>query len=232
MTITTAFRSLQHLFFPHTCAGCGNDAISPHHPICLHCTSILPLTGFHEHADNPVENIFRGRLPLAAAMSYCWFSKESLVQHLLHELKYKNNKQIGIHFGRRIGEALKQSPRFQTIDAILPIPLHAARERQRGYNQATQIATGIAATMQLPVLVNTITRASNTSSQTKRNRLQRWQNMEDKFHLRQPEALTGKHLLLVDDVITTGATLEACGRALLSAGRVTLSIATLAITAR
>jgi ComF family protein len=232
MKVNQLTRSLIHLFFPHCCAGCGNDV--PHHEqvLCLTCITRLPLTNFQVHAGNPVENIFRGRLPLLSATSYCYFTKDSLLQHLLHQFKYKDHQEIGHWFGRRMGEAVIASSRVTLPDALVPIPLFAARERRRGYNQASVLCDGMAEITGLPVWKNIVTRTSLTETQTRKTRIERWQNIEGRFALQNPALIHGRHLLLVDDVVTTGATLEACGQALLTAGNVQLSIATLAFTTR
>lgn len=232
MNITETARSLFHLFFPHCCAGCGSDVISNEQLLCLSCLNRLPLTNFHLYAENPVQHIFRGRLPIVNATSYLYFTKDSLIQHLMHQLKYNNRKDIGTWFGKRIGEALKASTRFTMPDALLPIPLFAARERKRGYNQAHVLCTGMAEIMGIPVLKDVVVRSVFTETQTRKNRIERWQNMEGKFSLKDAAAIQGRHLLLVDDMITTGATLEACGLALLTASNVRLSVATMGIASR
>lgn len=232
MHISNIARSLWHLFFPHTCAGCGNDAITDKQLLCLACINELPLTNFHLYAENPVQHIFRGRLPVSYATSYTYFSKGSLVQHLLHEFKYKNRKDIGTWLGHRLGEALTASPHFIRPDALVPVPLYRSRQRKRGYNQAQVLCTAMANYLGAPVLENVVVRNSPTETQTRKTRIERWQNMEGKFEARNLETLEGKHLLLVDDVITTGATLESCGRALLAAGTVTLSVATIGFATR
>lgn len=228
MNVTETARSLLHLFFPHCCAGCGTDVLSNQQLLCLPCISQLPLTNFHLYADNPVHRKFRGRLPLITATSYAYFTKDSLLQKLMHQLKYNNRKNIGSWFGRRMGEALQMAPRFTMPDALVPVPLFAARERKRGYNQSELLCAGMAEVLQLPVWKKVVIRSTLTASQTRKSRIQRWQNMEGKFAVLQPSVIRGRHLLLVDDVVTTGSTLEACGRALLTAGEVKLSIATMA----
>lgn len=232
MNFTETTRSLLHLFFPHCCAGCGTDVLSNEQLLCLPCISRLPLTNFHLYADNPVQHIFRGRLPLINATSYVYFTKDSLLQHLMHQFKYRNRKDIGIWFGRRMGEALKTSTRFTMPDALIPIPLFAARERKRGYNQAYLLCTGMAENMGIPVWKDIVIRSALTETQTRKSRIERWQNMDGKFSIQDAASIQGKHLLLVDDVVTTGATLEACGQALLTAGNVKLSIATMGFAAR
>jgi ComF family protein len=190
----------------------------------------LPLTNFHFHANNPVEKHFWGRLPVTGATSLCHFTTGSLIQHLLHQLKYKGNKDAGYFLGRMMGKALNESGRFSNIDALVPLPLYTARQRKRGYNQSAVLCNGIAGLMQLPVITDAVIRLAATETQTRKTRIERWRNMEGKFEVIKPAAIAGKHVLLVDDVVTTGATLEACGHALLKAEGVKLSIATLAYT--
>lgn len=227
-----ALHPLLHLFIPHHCPGCGSDIMSRQQVLCMQCINRLPVTGFHLHANNPIEKIFWGRMPVTAAASYLYFSKESLLQHIVHELKYKGNKELGYFLGHKMGEALLQTHRFQDIDALVPLPLFAARQRKRGYNQASLLCKGMAAVLSLPVLERVIHRHTSSESQTNKNRINRWLNMQGKFELLQPNAISGKHILLVDDVITTGATLEACGRQLLTAANTRLSIATMAFTVK
>jgi ComF family protein len=223
--------ALLHLAFPHVCAGCGSDVLDSEHPLCLRCLHTLPQTHFEQFEANPVEKIFWGRMPLLAASATYYFTKDALIQHLMHQFKYRGNKALGLYLGLQVGDSLLQSGRFAGIDALVPLPLFAAKERQRGFNQATVLCNGIAAVLQKPVLQKSVIRTTHTQSQTRKSRVERWQNMEDRFEVRDEKSLAGKHLLLVDDVVTTGATLEACGRALLSVTDVQLSVATLCITA-
>jgi ComF family protein len=198
----------------------------------MHCINRLPVTGFHHHAGNSIEKIFWGRMPVTDAASYLYFSKDSLLQHIVHELKYKGNKELGLFMGRKMGEVLLQTHRFQNIDALVPLPLFAARERKRGYNQALILCMGIAEVLSLPVLDKAIRRHTLSETQTNKNRIDRWLNMQGKFELLHPDAIAGKHILLVDDVITTGATLEACGQELLTTPATRLSIMTMAYTVK
>ena len=230
MPLTTIWNDFTHLLFPHTCAGCGTDNLSRQLPLCIQCINRLPLTNFNLHANNPVEKCFWGRMPLAAATALCHFTAGSLIQHLLHQLKYRGNKEAGEFLGGMMGQSLKTAARFRDIDMLVPLPLFAARQKKRGYNQSAVLCKGIAGVLQLPVIQEAVQRLAATETQTHKNRIERWMNMEGKFELVNPAAVTGKHLLLVDDVVTTGATLEACGHELLKAGNVTLSIATLAYT--
>jgi ComF family protein len=219
--------SLLHLVFPHVCEGCGSDVLEIHNELCLKCLSSLPATNFHLHPNNPIEKIFWGRLPLTQGTAQYYFTTESLMQHLIHQLKYKGNKELGVYLGKLMGHALAASNYFSNVDALIPLPLFPAKERKRGYNQATVLCEGMAAILQKPILQDVVRRVSYTDSQTRKNRVERWQNMEGRFELTHPDIIEGKHVLLVDDVITTGATLEACGREILQASNVQLSIATL-----
>jgi ComF family protein len=227
ITLHEASVSILHLFFPRCCAACGNDVIIDHSPICLSCLSELPLTDFHMHAGNPVEKKFWGRLPVFSATAQYYFTPDSVIQQLMHELKYDGNKELGIFFGILMGKQFIASNRFSSIDALVPLPLFKKKEKQRGFNQARLLCEGIAEIMRLPILSSSISRKTNTETQTRKGRIERWLNMEGKFEVEDHAALMGRHILLVDDIITTGATLEACGKELLGVNDLRLSIAAL-----
>jgi ComF family protein len=193
----------------------------------MHCIASMPETNFHNYANNPIEKIFWGRLPLVSATAQYYFTKESLMQHLMHELKYKGNKELGFQMGRLVGNDLRQTHRFCHVDALIPLPLFPAKEKRRGYNQATILCEGIAQVLNVEVLTDVVVRTKHTETQTQKGRMERWQNMEGKFELLNPQRIQHKHVLLVDDVVTTGATLEACGHELIAANNTRLSIATL-----
>ncbi len=220
-----------HLLFPHVCSGCGNDIVSQESMLCMRCIDAMPETNFELHANNPVEKTFWGRLQLNGATAQYYFTKESLMQHLMHQFKYKGNKELGLQLGRLMGEQIKRSGRFE-VDALIPLPLFPAKEKRRGYNQATILCQGMAESMKVPIVDKAIIRPQFTETQTKKGRIERWKNMEGKFVLASPEAIKNKHLMLVDDVVTTGATLEACGIELLKAVNVKLSVATLCVASR
>jgi len=223
--------SLLHLLFPHICDSCGSDIIDEASNLCMKCIAEMPQTNFHLHANNPIEKIFWGRLPIINATAQYYFVKESMMQHLMHQLKYKGNKELGKQLGRLMGYDLKKASRFNSIDLLVPLPLFPSKEKRRGYNQATILCEGIAEVMNVEISRDTIIRTQFTETQTRKGRLERWQNMEGKFHLMNPEKIRNKNILLVDDVITTGATLEACGHELLQAS-LKLSIATLCYASR
>jgi ComF family protein len=219
--------SFLHLVFPHVCEGCGSDVIDEKEMLCLKCISRLPKTGFQFYSSNIVEKIFWGRLPLRAATAQYYFTKESMMQHLMHQLKYKGNRDLGIYLGQLIGKSLAQTNRFSDVDALIPLPLFPSKEKKRGYNQASILSYGIGEIIGKPVLENVVIRTTHTETQTRKNRVARWQNMEGRFLLKTPSKIENKHLLLVDDVITTGASLEACGREILNAPGVVISVCTL-----
>lgn len=224
--------SLLHVVFPHVCDGCGSDLVNIESRLCIRCLSSLPETHFEFYPNNPVEKHFWGRLPIINAAAHLYFTKESLVQHLMHQLKYKGNRDLGLQLGRLMGNALKNATRFNEIEALVPLPLFPSKEKKRGYNQATILCEGIAEVLSLPVLTKVITRPQQTETQTKKGRIERWKNIEGKFQLIDPSALRNKHILLVDDVVTTGATLEACGNEILAAGNVKLYVTTLCLASR
>ncbi len=219
------------MLFPHVCIGCGSDILNEETLLCMRCIDTMPETNFELHPNNPVEKTFIGRLPLVGATAQFYFTKESLMQHLMHQFKYKTNKELGLQLGKMMGLQIQKSGRFQ-VDALIPLPLFPAKEKKRGYNQATILCEGMAETMNIPVLDKVIVRPQHTETQTKKGRIERWKNMEGKFILSNPEAIRNKHLLLVDDVVTTGATLEACGNELLKAEGVRLSVATLCVASK
>ena len=223
--------SFLHLLFPHVCTGCGSDVLNEESVLCMRCMDAMPETNFEIYPNNPVEKTFWGRLPLVGATAQFYFTKESLMQHLMHQFKYKRSKELGLQLGRIMGEQIKRSGRFEA-DALVPLPLFPVKEKRRGYNQATVLCEGMAETMNIPVLDKVIIRPQHTETQTKKGRIERWKNMEGKFILSDPEAIRNKHLLLVDDVVTTGATLEACGNELLKIEAVRLSVATLCVASR
>lgn len=222
------FSDTLHLFYPHVCNGCGSDLLQKDNLLCLKCINDLPHTYFAEHAGNPIEKYFWGRLNIIAAHSEFYFLKGALVQALIHQLKYKGNIAIGVYLGELMGKSLLHSQRFNKVDALVPLPLYANKEHKRGYNQAAIICNGLSSVMNIPVINGNIIRQRPTDTQTRKHRTERWENVEGSFAVNNPAALQGKHLLLVDDVITTGATLEACGHIILQQSPVQLSIATLA----
>ena len=227
LSIRNFTESVLHLLFPHVCPGCGSDLLNLKNPLCLRCTQALPETGYERFPDNPVEKLFRGRLPVTRASSAFYFTKQSLMQQVMHEMKYRANRDLGLFLGRLMGDRLRRSARFSDIDGLVPLPLHADRELKRGFNQAALLCEGISAVTGIPVFDRVIIRTEATDTQTRKGRIERWKNISGKFELIDRSGVRGTHLLLVDDVVTTGATLESCGTALLQVDALELSIATL-----
>lgn len=184
------------------------------------------------HAGNPVEKIFWGRLAITAAMSEFYFTKGTLIQTLIHEFKYKANIDVGIYLGKMMGNSLLSNHRFSKIDALIPLPLFVDKEFKRGYNQATILCNGISEETNIPVLKNNVVRKRFTQTQTKKHRTERWENVASSFEVNNLWELKNKHVLLVDDVVTTGATLEACGAEILKSEGTMLSIVTLAFASK
>jgi ComF family protein len=219
---------LTELFFPRLCVVCGDKLIEQEQWICLHCLHHIPRTNFHLNSENPVSRLFYGRVQIEFATSFFYFSKGSQYQTLLHNLKYKGMKELGEEIGKHFGIDLLQSPGFLSVDLICPVPLHPQKEKKRGYNQSWWIASGIAQLLQKELSDDNLKRITATETQTRKSRFARWQNVEGIFELSNPEAFSGKHILLIDDVVTTGSTLEACAQAILSKTNARVSIATLA----
>jgi ComF family protein len=224
------FRDILHVFFPRTCVTCNNSLTKNENHLCMICLANLPQTRFHETTDNPLSKIFWGRLPLEQAFSFLYFRKGGSVQHILHEIKYRKNMELAQYMGRYYGSLLAASG--IRIDAVAAIPLHKNKLRKRGYNQSALIAAGICETMNTENLSPFIERKVATATQTKKSRFSRWENVEEVFSLKSIEPFTNKKILLVDDVITTGATIEACGKEILSAPNCKLSVASIAFASR
>jgi ComF family protein len=213
------------LYFPKNCPACGRPLRLFGANICGRCSQNLPETHFFEAPNNPIEKIFYGRLPISAGAAAWYFHKNSALQALLFQLKYKSNKDVGLFIGKQMGALLAASERFSSIDALVPVPLHPQALSKRGFNQAALICEGIGQVWHKPVLTGAIARTKHTSTQTKQTRAERWDNMENAFTIKDPTSINGKHLLIIDDVITTGATIEACGKTLLTIKDVRVSVA-------
>jgi ComF family protein len=213
------------LYFPKNCPACGRPLRLFGANICGRCSQNLPETHFFDAPNNPIEKIFYGRLPISAGAAAWYFHKNSALQALLFQLKYKSNKDVGLFIGKQMGALLAASERFSSIDALVPVPLHPQALSKRGFNQAALICEGIGQVWHKPVLTGAIARTKHTSTQTKQTRAERWDNMENAFTIKDPTSINGKHLLIIDDVITTGATIEACGKTLLTIKDVRVSVA-------
>jgi ComF family protein len=217
------------LLFPRICAACGNSLWKREETVCLSCEYHLPRTNFHLSLENPVSRLFWGRVTLENAAAFLFFNKGSKVQRLIHQLKYKGRKDIGIWLGVQYGQLLKNTPSYQSVQLVVPVPLHRRKMMKRGYNQSEQFAVGLGESMKIPVMPEAVCRKKETETQTKKSRFRRWQNVAEVFEVTDPLPLESKHILLVDDVITTGATLESCIRVLSAVRGIRISVATIAV---
>ena len=225
--ISEIWEGFAGLFWPNVCACCSTGLTYGEQYVCSHCLYELPATNFHKDQDNPVAQIFMGRVLVEQATAGYFFRKGNKIQKLVHDVKYKGQREMGTMLGREMGKSLRDSA-FSKIDLIAPVPLHPKKLRKRGYNQSEWIARGVADALDKPVDVQTLVRRFFTTSQTRKKRFDRWENVDSGFGLVTPETFAGQHILLIDDVITTGATLEACIHAVLSAPGTKVSVATLA----
>lgn len=227
----STFQPLADIFYPRLCLACSRNLHAHERELCWTCLHRLPRTHYHRMPDNPLERLFWGRTQVRAVTSLLFFTKNGITQNLLHRLKYSGQQEVGVKLGRLLGRELLNEERFAASALVIPVPLHPKKMQLRGYNQSALLARGLAESMQLPTGEDLLQRGLFTESQTRKGRLERWENVADAFYCPQPEKLAGKAVLLVDDVLTTGATLEACARPLQSAGAVVL-MATLACSLR
>lgn len=216
------------LLFPELCHACGQSLVVHEDLICTDCLYNLPYTNFHQQADNIVARQFWGKVKLNGAYALFYFTKGGKVQQLIHQLKYNNAPMVGNKLGHIAGAQLIQSEHLNMFDAVIPVPLHKSRLRKRGYNQSACFAEGLAEALNTAVVINNLIRTKATATQTHKSRFDRAINMQDVFTVADIKALADKHVLLVDDVVTTGSTLEACAQALLTVPGLKLSIATIA----
>lgn len=226
------FTALLELLYPHLCLACEQAQPALDSCLCYRCHYQLTPTQFQTETPNPVLDRFWGRVELEHAATCFAFSKGGLLQHLIHQLKYGHQPQIGIELGLYYGQLLSDAPPYHDVEAVVPVPLHPVKQRLRGYNQAEQFAQGIADALELPCLAACLVRTQNTESQTQKSRLARFANVETVFEVATPATIQGKHVLLVDDVITTGATLEACAKQLLMVEGVRVSVGAIALASR
>ncbi|MDR0414059.1 MAG: ComF family protein [Prevotellaceae bacterium] len=231
MKVASIFQDFLNLIYPSCCEACGMLLVVGERVLCTSCRYKLPRTNYWLQKGNPVEQMFWGRVPVVNACSLFFMGKGSSYRKLLHKLKYSNKPQIGVALGRLLGNELARAADYADVEFIVPIPLHAKRQRKRGYNQSEKIAIGISQATGKPLLTSVVFRQRYNETQTKKTREERWSNVSDIFALR-PNAetlLAGKHILLVDDVLTTGSTIEACAVAMLKGASCRISVATLAV---
>jgi len=223
-------RDLTHIIFPALCIHCGKPLVGNERKLCTHCLAEIPWTHQAQQPDNIAEMRLVGRIPIKAAAALMTFKKGNVTQSIVHEIKYRGNTQLAHQFGRILGNELLSSGRFSDVDYIIPVPLHWWRKMRRGYNQSQLICEAMAEVMGKPVIINNLFRRKYTSSQTRKSRTDRLDNMNGVFAIRKPQRFENKHILLIDDILTTGATTEGCYRALSTIPGMQISVATLAIT--
>ena len=216
------------LLFPRLCYACGNQLMRNESLICTECFVVIPRTNYHFVEDNPVARLFWGRCLIEKAAAFSYYNKGSRIRKLIHNLKYNGIREIGYVLGRLYGLSLKTSGFINDIDIIIPVPLHPVKKRIRGFNQSETISMGIADATHLPVDLKSLARVLVSATQTKRSRYERWTNVEGIFQVLDSQTIMGKHVLLVDDVITTGSTIESCTNELLKIEGVKVSAVALA----
>ncbi len=228
--VTLHLKNFISLVYPDTCCACGSCLVARETHLCLVCRAMLPQTRFHKHKDNQLSRIFWGRQPVETGTALYFFHKKGKVQRVIHQFKYKGNIRLGTYLGKLLGHNMAQSEHYNPVNCVIPVPLHPEKERKRGFNQSAVIAEGIASVMKIECRADLLIRSRHTDTQTKKDRFHRWQNVSSVFETPNPDLLENKAILLVDDVITTGATLEACTEKLLETKGVRVWIATLALT--
>jgi ComF family protein len=223
------FRALINLFFPKVCLTCQLQLVDNEEHLCTDCRHSLPLTNFHLTQDNFIAKQFYGRAKIGTGTALLRFEKKGITQKLIHQLKYKEQQQVGSFLGAWLGTELGKCEDYANIDIVIPVPLHKKKLRNRGYNQVTKFGEEIAIALQAEYVDNVLLKVTNTKSQVTKNRFSRWTGKNDTFALANTQKIVGKHILLVDDIITTGATLEACMLELNKVEGLKISIATMAI---
>ncbi len=220
---------LLSVFFSRSCLACDSDMLANEQHLCTHCRHELPFTHYHEIPENPVERVFYGRVPVRQATALLHFSKDGVVQRMIHALKYRGHTYLGIMLGDWLGHELKQLDTYIDVDIVIPVPLHPIRKMRRGYNQVDGFGKQLARHLNATFSKNHLLRRRFTKKMAFKGRIDRWSSLENTFKVKNPASLKGKHILIVDDIITTGATLEAC-MLLLKNYSTTISVACMAIT--
>ena len=223
-------KDLFYLFYPNICANCNEQLLQNEKVICTFCRHDLPLTNFQSYTKNKVSRIFSGRITIEKAYSLLFFRKQGVTKNLIHDLKYKGNEEVGVFFGNWIGEIVAKNKEFSTVDFIVPVPIHAKKKKIRGYNQVTKFGECLSMHLKVPLNEDVLIRQSATKTQTLKSRFERFNDLESKFSAKNTSIFKEKHILIIDDVITTGATLEACAQELLKTPGIKISILTMSYT--
>lgn len=224
-------KNIFYLFYPNICASCNNQLNDYENVLCLNCRYDLPLTNFINFTPNDIEQAFQGRVSIEFATSLLFYDREGIVHDLIHKLKYKGHQEIGVFLGNWLGNELLQCERLPKLDYIVPVPIHKNRLKKRGFNQVTKFGEQISIILDVPMSDGVLLRKLDSGTQTLKQRIDRFKDLKEKFYITNSELFKGKHILLIDDVITTGATVEACIIKLQEIKDIKISIATMAFTA-
>ena len=216
------------LLFPRVCQGCGDILVRNEEIVCLGCLSDMAYTNYHLEPANALEKELWGRCYVERAAAMCYYRRGSRIQKMIHRLKYYGVRNIGNYLGRMYGRKLAESSFIQGVDLVIPVPLHPSRIRKRGFNQSEIIARGLAEELNLPLETGILKRIAKSATQTRKSRVERWENVEGIFSVSIPDLLKGKHILLVDDVITTGSTVESCVNSMKDIEELKISVVALA----
>ncbi len=224
------FRILINLFFPRVCCGCNSFLLTDESVLCTVCRHEIPLTNFHNNPKNEAISKFYGKIPIEFAAALFHFQKKGIVQEMIHKLKYKGHEEIGEMIGFWYAEELKNVAQIKSIDCIIPVPLHPRKLNQRGYNQVTTFGKALSESLSIPFIDSVLMRKVYSKTQTKKSLLKRSELNTAVFDVVFDASMIGKHFLLIDDIITTGSTLEACSRALLKIPDAKVSVVCMAMT--
>lgn len=226
----TFFKDIISLFYPELCMCCDKNLSYNEDTICVNCLHDLPFTHYSAQPRNCVEKSFFGRIKIEEATSLFYFKKGGIAQKSIHKLKYKKQEHIGNFLGELLAYDMKDSGRFKNIDCIIPVPIHPQKKKTRGYNQLDLFGQTLSQHLKLPFYDKILIKTNSSETQTKKQRYDRWKNASESFLLTDIEFLRDKHILLIDDIITTGATLEACSNELFKTKNIKISLATMAYT--
>ena len=227
--LSNILKDINTVLLPPVCFGCNARLYRGEHFLCTLCRNQLPLTEFNFTEENAVDRIFYGRVRIEKAAAFLFYGERGIVKNLIHYLKYRNQPEIGAFLGHWWGSELRANGFGKDLACIIPVPLHPAKKRQRGYNQVSRFAEALGEELRVPCLETVLIKKARGSTQTRKNRWYRWQSSVALYHLADPRPIRGRNVLLVDDVITTGATMEACAQALLSADKCRVFIASMSV---
>ena len=226
--LTNILNDVSNVLVPTVCFGCNAHLLGGEHLLCTQCRSDLPLTDYNFNVENPVDRIFYGRINIKKANSFLFFTENGVVQQLLHYLKYKNQEKIGVFLGDWFGQTIKENQFLSQIDFVIPVPLHSKKMRKRGYNQVARFGQQLAEHLGAKYVDDILIKTSNSKTQTKKKRIGRWYDNKSLYIISKPDLVKGKNILLVDDIITTGATIEMCAKALQKSENVNVYVASMA----